>query len=281
MAVSFSVPAFLVFPASSLAEPELVFLPEAVKQGEPLMITVKGRLENNSVKKISFGGEAFPVFYYKSKPAALVGLDLNKKPGEYEIAAEFSDGFVLRKKVAIAERKKVEAPLGIPQKLGGNTVQSQNKLAATLALENKNLAEMRTGKKSFWTGSFRFPLQENIITDDYGYSRKTGAYTIAHKGTDFRAQEGTPVMAMNRGVVRAAREYRNYGKTVVVDHGLGLMTLYMHLSEIKVNEGELVQRGQLLGLSGRTGYAEFPHLHLSVKINGVSVDPVKFVELFY
>ncbi|MFA6095419.1 MAG: M23 family metallopeptidase, partial [Candidatus Paceibacterota bacterium] len=69
-------------------------------------------------------------------------------------------------------------------------------------------------------------------------------------------------------------------RTIVVDHGLGLMTFYMHLSKIFVNEGELVLPGQVIGLSGDTGYAERPHLHLTVRIGGVSIDPVRFMGLF-
>ena len=118
------------------------------------------------------------------------------------------------------------------------------------------------------------------MTDVYGYSRKTGEYSIAHKGTDFRAKLGAPVTAMNRGIVRVARTFRNYGKVIVIDHGLGLMTFYLHLSKMNVNESELVKRGQRIGLSGQTGYALSPHLHLSIRINNNSIDPVKFMELF-
>ena len=87
-------------------------------------------------------------------------------------------------------------------------------------------------------------------------------------------------MAMNRGVVRIARTGISYGKTIVVDHGLGLQTFYLHLSKIKVNVGELVLPGQIIGLSGQTGYTDAPHLHLSIRLNGVSIDPMKFMEFF-
>lgn len=87
-------------------------------------------------------------------------------------------------------------------------------------------------------------------------------------------------MAMNRGIVRVVKTYRNYGKVIVIDHGLGLMSFYLHLSKMKVNEGELVKRGQTIGLSGQTGYTLSPHLHLSLRINNNSIDPVKFMELF-
>ena len=266
--------------AASAQTASLSFFPAQIIQGEPLLVRVDGVTNIASVKNITFDGAAIGAFAYQGKPTALIGIDLNKKPGNYELAAELSDGRVLKTIINVGERQKIEAPLGIPQKLGGNTSESQKELITTLALENQGLANLRTGTKAFWTEKFILPLKQIFITDEYGYSRQTGEYSIAHKGVDYRAKEGTPVLALNRGVVRVAKTYRNYGKTIVVDHGLGLMTFYMHLSKIKVNNGELVRRGQIIGLSGETGYAESPHLHLTVRINGISIDPVKFVELF-
>lgn len=255
-------------------------IPNHVIQGEPLMITIEGVKDISELKNVTFGSDSLDIFMYQGKPTVLVGIDLRKKTGDYELSVQFYNGESIKKIINVGTREKIEAPLGIPKKLGGNTIESQNKLVDTLAEENKSLANIRTGKKSFWTEKFIYPLSQVFVTDIYGYSRKTGEYSLAHKGTDLRAKEGTPVMAMNRGVVRVARVYRNYGKVIVVDHGLGLMTFYLHLSKIKVNEGELVKRGQIIGLSGQTGYVLSPHLHLSVRINNNSIDPIKFMELF-
>lgn len=253
--------------------------PKQVIQGEPIMVQVNGKTVSD-VKKITFDGKKVGVFVYQNKPSALVGIDFKRKPGQYKLLVDFNDGQVLEEVVTVGERKKVEVPLGIPEKLGGNTIASQNKLVSTLADENKSLAIVRTGVKAFWKNAFTPPLKEVFVTDEYGYSRKTGAYTITHKGVDYRAPDNTPVFAMNRGVVRIAKTYRNYGKTIVIDHGLGVMTFYMHLSKINVYVGELVNQSQIIGLSGHTGYAEMPHLHLTVRINGSSIDPVKFMKLF-
>jgi murein DD-endopeptidase MepM/ murein hydrolase activator NlpD len=195
------------------------------------------------------------------------------------VTVKLSDGTVLKKNVTVEPRQKIMAPLGIPAKLGGNTEKSATALVSTLAVENASLLGLRTGTHAFWTKPFIYPTVKPLVTDEYGYSRQTGSYSIAHKGTDLRAQVGDSVLAMNRGVVRVAREGRNYGKTIIIDHGLGVQTLYMHLSKIYVEEGQLVLPGQVIGLSGMTGYADQPHLHLSVRINEVSIDPVKFIAI--
>ena len=259
---------------------DVKILPANVIQGEPLMAVIEGVKNISAIKKITFDDQLLGMFMYKKKPTALIGIDLRKKAGSYELMAQFSDGQAIKKNINVGAREKIEAPLGIPKKLGGDTKESQNKLVSTLAEENKILANIRTGKKAFWSEKFVYPLSNIFVTDNYGYSRKTGEYSIAHKGTDLRAKEGTPVAAMNRGVVRIARNFRNYGKVIVIDHGLGLMSFYLHLSRMNVNEGELVKRGQIMGLSGQTGYALSPHLHLSIRINNNSIDPMKFMDLF-
>lgn len=273
----------LLFPfvsaGATTSSPILLVTPQTVIQGEPAMVTVEN-ISLAEINRITFDGKPINFFLYKTKPTAFIPIDLKHKAGNYKIEAELFNGKILSKTLTVNERPKLEASLGIPEKLGGNTPQAQKQVVSSLSQENAKLNSLYTGKKSFWTEKFRFPLATQVITDPYGYSRLTGSYVISHKGTDFRAKEGTRVNAMNRGVVRFARETKVYGKTVVVDHGLGLMTFYMHLSKINVNEGELVLPGQLIGLSGKTGYAEAPHLHVSVRINNVSIDPMKFMEFF-
>lgn len=272
-----------VFFLSFFALPIFVFgatvsvLPENIIQGDPVLIEVSA----TSTSKVFFSGVSVPVFNFKNKKEdALFGIDLNKTPGDYPLIVKFGNRQLYKSNIKVLPRVKKEAPLGIPERLGGNTVPSQNSLMKSLTAENFILSRLKTGAKVFWSKPFSAPLTDATVTDPYGYSRITGQYLIPHKGVDFRASIGTKVFAMNRGVVRLVRDWRVYGKTVVIDHGLGLQTLYMHLSKIYVDEGELVLPGQKIGLSGDSGYAETPHLHVSVKIGGISVDPIKFLQLF-
>jgi murein DD-endopeptidase MepM/ murein hydrolase activator NlpD len=265
-----------------------VYPSTSVMQGEPLMMVIDATevtgtataTATATLPKITFSGVPLHVFLYKSKPTAFIGIDLYKKPGTYTLKATLTDGQTRAKNVKVIERPRVTAPLGIPEKLGGNTPASQTHLVNSLNDENTILASLKSASEKYWSQVFHFPVADPIVTDPYGYMRVTGAYDIAHKGTDFKAPPGTPVMALNRGVVRLVQDFPTYGNTIVVDHGLGLMSFYMHLSKVGVTQGQTVERGQVIGVSGETGYTEGAHLHLTMRIDGVSIDPMKFMDFF-
>jgi murein DD-endopeptidase MepM/ murein hydrolase activator NlpD len=130
-----------------------------------------------------------------------------------------------------------------------------------------------------WTGSFLPPVT-SPSSDSFGTRRTfNGQLASIHKGMDFRAAEGTPVRAANRGVVVLARPLYYEGNCVVIDHGLNLFTISMHLSQIAVREGQAVAAGELLGLSGATGRVTGPHLHWGVRWREAYLDPAKLLQL--
>jgi len=130
-----------------------------------------------------------------------------------------------------------------------------------------------------WSGNFEVPV-DSRTTGAFGV-RRTFNHKVQsiHQGLDFRAEVGAPVSAMNSGVVIIAREMYFEGGFVVIDHGQGLSTLYMHLSEIKVREGDSVAKRQLIGLSGGTGRATAPHLHVGVRWQGIYLDPAALLTM--
>ena len=150
------------------------------------------------------------------------------------------------------------------------------------ALEDKEIKQKAFAAvtpERLWSGSFLAPVSSDI-SDIFGTARVfNGEVKSRHQGLDFAAPNGTPVHAINEGTVALARPLYFEGNFVVVDHGQGLMSLYLHLSEIDVKEGENVKSGQRLGLSGGTGRASGPHLHLAVRWQGVYVDPAILLKL--
>ncbi len=127
-----------------------------------------------------------------------------------------------------------------------------------------------------WSGRFIRPVRGNL-SSRYGM-RVHPIFGVRrmHTGIDFSAPHGTPIVAADSGVVVEARYLRGYGNTVIIDHGGGVATLYAHCSAILVQEGQEVQRGQIIARVGSTGYSTGPHLHFEVRINGEPVNPADY-----
>ena len=136
-----------------------------------------------------------------------------------------------------------------------------------------------SASEPLWAGRFHAPVASQA-TASFGVRRiYNGKLASVHKGMDFRAAAGTPVRAGNRGVVVLARPLYYEGNCVVIDHGLGLFTLSMHLSRIDVREGQRMATGDRIGLSGATGRVTGPHLHWAVRWQGAYLDPAKLLQL--
>ncbi len=134
-------------------------------------------------------------------------------------------------------------------------------------------------KESFIKENFIYPI-ESKITSSFGTKRVyNGQLKSYHSGTDFKAPIGTPIKAVNDGVIVISENRFYAGNSIVIDHGQGLYSCYFHLSKMNFKEGELVKRGEIIGLSGDTGRVTGPHLHFSFRVHGIQVDPLQLLQL--
>jgi murein DD-endopeptidase MepM/ murein hydrolase activator NlpD len=148
--------------------------------------------------------------------------------------------------------------------------------------EQERLREIfgRVTPERLWRGKFRVPLNGVTTGKNFGKRRiLNGQPGSPHGGVDLAAATGTPVHAAQSGRVVLAEELYFPGNTVVVDHGLGIYTLYGHLSEISVKVGEEVESGAPIGKAGSTGRVSGPHLHWGLTVNRARVDPLQIVKL--
>ena len=143
--------------------------------------------------------------------------------------------------------------------------------------EEKELVMNVTGKRSnekLWQGAFLLPL-DNAVTSGFGTKRTLNwKKPYRHGGLDIKAKKGNPIIASNSGRVALAKPLFLGGNAVIIDHGLGLFTAYYHLSKIKAVEGSFVSKGDVIGLSGKTGRATGPHLHWGVALDGKWLNPL-------
>jgi murein DD-endopeptidase MepM/ murein hydrolase activator NlpD len=130
-----------------------------------------------------------------------------------------------------------------------------------------------------WEGGFTLPL-ENDISTSFGTKRIINQKKISvHRGIDIRGKEGESVKASNKGKVILTEELFFGGNTVILDHGQGIFTIYMHLSKFNVKTGDIVSKGDIIGYVGSSGRASGPHLHFGVKVQNISANPVSLMGL--
>jgi murein DD-endopeptidase MepM/ murein hydrolase activator NlpD len=146
-------------------------------------------------------------------------------------------------------------------------------------LEAVQQLKERLTEKQYWHFPLLSPTPHCMISP-FGVKRyHNGVYTKNyHKGVDLRSPYGFPVKAISGGMVRiAAPHFRLHGGTVGLDHGQGLSSIYIHLSKVLVQEGEMVKAGETVGLIGATGFASGPHLHWGLYANGTPVNPLDWI----
>jgi murein DD-endopeptidase MepM/ murein hydrolase activator NlpD len=128
-----------------------------------------------------------------------------------------------------------------------------------------------------WTSAFLAP-RDSRITSGFGNGRTyNGEVTSRHTGTDYAGAVGTPVRAVNRGIVRIVDSFYLGGNVIYIDHGAGVVSAYLHLSRQDVAVGDTVSRGQVIGLVGATGRVTGPHLHLITRYGSTSVDATSVI----
>jgi len=249
---------------------------KAPYQGDTLLVSFSG-----SAKPISgtFMGKPLTFFEYHNSRMAVIPIPALQKIGRYQLWVTFDTKEVFMRTVTVRTRKFVKLVLGIPKELG----LTDKALVAKLGEQKVSIdATVKAETPAvYFDKSFGLPLYDNSkITSTFGEIRQTGNSVIHHWGIDLKGREGASVGVMSGGIVKSAYFDTVYGNTIIVDHGEGIYSLYMHLQKINVKEGDKVERGDVIGLLGHTGYSTAPHLHLSMKVNSIPVDPARLVEAF-
>jgi murein DD-endopeptidase MepM/ murein hydrolase activator NlpD len=277
---------FALPPAARAADWTVRAQPAQLVNGAPVLFQVTAPASLESLTGTWLGHQVAFSFDADSKTwFALAGISLETAPGTYtldltgERSAKATPKISFSSKVAVAAGTypKTEVKLTVAGKFTEPSPEQEKQIAEGVKIKDDYLNRVTPARE--WDGKFTAPA-DAAISDVFGSQRIfNGKAQRPHLGLDFRVPSGTPVVAMNRGTVLLARFLYFEGNCVVIDHGQGLLTLYFHLSEFRVKEGDAVKRGQVIGLSGSTGRATGPHLHVTVRWQGVSLDPARLMEL--
>ncbi|MFN3680797.1 MAG: M23 family metallopeptidase, partial [Nitrospira sp.] len=253
------------------------------KQGQILVVRVPAGDASAEVKGMFLGRTI--KFFREIRPdggeesVGLVGIDMEDQPGTHQLTIEITEGArprLLYYQVEILkERFRVER-LTLPKDKVDLDEESLKRWKAEQEQVKAALAE--DSPTRLWQSKFVEPVSGRR-TGIFGSVRiMNGQARSPHNGEDIGAPLGTPVAVTNDGVVRLTVDHIFSGKGVYVDHGLGFYSMYFHLSEILVKEGDAVRAGQIIGTLGATGRATGPHLHWGVKLNGARVNPYALLD---
>jgi murein DD-endopeptidase MepM/ murein hydrolase activator NlpD len=207
---------------------------------------------------------------------AVIGLPLSLKPGEYRVTYTTSDkqqhetGFTV-----VAKHYDLQRITLKNKQMVNPTPEELVRIRKESRIIHRALRHFRA--TSSVDLNFEMPIH-GVISSPFGLRRLfNGEPRKPHSGLDIAAKVGTPIKAPADGVVAATGKYYFNGNTVLLDHGQGLVTMYCHMSRIEVKPGQHVQRGQIIGLVGRTGRVTGPHLHWGVSLNNTMVEPHLFL----
>ena len=254
--------------------------PSSPQPGDVLLLQVTGAPPD---ARGDWHGHHLALFPTGHGIAALIGIDLDVRPGllGWRItrpSAAKNGGALAAGAVTVRPRTFPTQQLTLPKGMVDLD-------APTLAQVETERGELKAAlaagaSERLWRGPFRIPVEGGQPTGGFGLRRLiNGQPRSPHAGYDWAAPAGTPVLAANRGRAALVTEHFFAGRNVVVDHGLGLFTLYFHLTETRVAPGESVEAGQVIGTVGATGRVTGPHLHFAVLLNGARVDPEALLRL--
>ena len=223
--------------------------------------------------KLTVGGRKIRV---SSKGDFVFGFGRDA-PKRVKLHAVYPDGRAYRRTLKVRQRKyKIQRIDGLPKAKVSPSKKDMKRIGAEGALINA--ARARDTDSAFFRGGFVWPLRGRI-SGVYGSQRiLNGKPRRPHLGVDVAAPTGTPIVAMADGIVRIAHSGMFFtGKTVAIDHGHGLLSIYAHMSAVSVTDGQRVAKGAPIGKVGATGRVTGPHLHWGLSLFKMRLDPALLV----
>ncbi|MEX5216651.1 MAG: M23 family metallopeptidase [Nitrospira sp.] len=232
-----------------------------------------------------FRGRSIPMFPDPDRNGVsayvgLLGIDLQDEPGTHELKVDIQTGESIRRRsinVLVVKEQFAVEHLKLPK----DKVDLDDKAAARWKAEQDQIRKALAEESAMrlWQTGFVEPVRGRR-TGIFGSVRiMNGQARNPHSGEDIGAPTGTDVVASNDGVVRLTVDHIFSGRGIYLDHGMGLYSMYFHLSDVLVRDGDLVKSGQVIGKVGATGRATGPHLHWGAKINGARVNPYALLDL--
>lgn len=264
------------------ADADFLLEPATLTPGGVAILCWQGMDSPHILSQVTFSGTRFPLVRRDNRLCALVGVDLDQPAGLWPLSIESVDPAGAKHLTHLALRVEgVERPaqrLTLPKQM---VTPTKAKIVKQIESDRKRLDTVfKRRHPVLFSPPFLRPLTGEVISA-FGLRRiLNGIPKSSHNGIDFRAERGTPVIAMADGQVALAENLYYTGKTVIVDHGGGLFSLYAHLDTLAVTPETTVAAGKKIGTVGSTGRSTGPHLHMGTRLGKARIDPLALIALF-
>lgn len=276
-ALFFSVP-FILSAIAGDSLPEVSLSDSVAPQGAILRLTVEGGGALDTVTG-RFNGKALPFIRSGDGFYALLGIDMEARPGKLPVEVRLGSGTgapLVRRQVRVKDGRfpvqKINLP---PEKVFPDTA-AEARIRREDAYRDSCWSHWESARH--WEGSFIPPLRGEMKR--FGNRRiLNGAPRSPHTGVDITAETGAPVVATAGGRVIATGDFFFSGGSIYIDHGFGLISMYFHLSRLDVQQGDTVRQGQVIGAVGATGRVSGAHLHWGVRYRDARINPRSLLDL--
>ena len=251
----------------------------AARQGQAVRLSVP---DGPGIEKVEIRWQERVIPYARAGKEwfTVVGLDLNMKAGSYTGEVRVTRNKKVEIQTVKIDVKTVQFPVE-HLKVAEQYVELSPENSERAAREAQQIDEIHKAisGEAMWKQPFVVPIPGGVGSS-FGKRRVfNGESRNPHAGADLKATTGTPIRSTNRGRVVLAQDLFFTGNTVIVDHGLGIYTLYAHLSRVDVEKDAIVDRAQVIGLAGATGRVTGPHLHWGARVQNARVDPFSLINL--
>jgi len=277
----------LTFSISLFAKVDIQLSHENVKHGTTFAVIFQSENKMTQAPNVKFLDKTFQMFTINGnikKYEVFLPVDYHSKKKKEQIIVKYLENGELKK-----EKLFINIVDGNYKK---NEIIKVKKGKVTLSLKNKTRAKKEYAKvyKNVYSKVSLYDLTKNEVFENPMSSKITSAFGNAriyngktksyHSGTDFRARVGTKIKASNNGIIALVMDRFYLGKVIYIDHGRGAYSYYSHMSKSYVKKGQKVKKGEVLGLSGKTGRVTGPHLHYAFRLYNTTVDPLQYHQVY-
>ena len=272
--------ALLTLTPTQAATPSITVSARSLQPGELALVTITVPASTTTVSAQAFGRSLPATRVDDGRWEVLVGIDLDVTPGRHTFAADvMTAGRLVRatKALVVTAKRFPTRRLTVDDAFVNPPPEVQTRIAEEASELNRLWTQ--SAPERLWSGPFEPPVPQPANSAFGTRSVFNGQPRSPHGGADFPSPAGTPVRAPAGGRVVLARDLYYTGQTVVIDHGLGLVSLFAHLSRLDVTAGQQLATGDSVGLVGATGRVTGPHLHWTVRAATARVDPLSLLAI--